>query len=130
MRLAYTVYSICVAHANDRATTGQSVRVAGAMLMSYGTGAAFGPVVAGASMSALGPAGLFWQSALVTGALGIYTIYRLLVRPERPVNRPFVPMPAARYTSKNWSTRCVKTRQLDAMRLRKTPLRNAIPALR
>ena len=98
--VAYTVYSICVAHANDRATTGQSVRVAGAMLMSYGTGAAFGPVVAGASMSALGPAGLFWQSALVTGALGIYTIYRLLVRPERPVNGPFVPMPAAQYTSK------------------------------
>ena len=98
--VAYTVYSICVAHANDRATTRQSVRVAGAMLMSYGTGAAFGPVVAGASMSAFGPSGLFWQSALVTGALGIYTIYRLLVRPERPVNRPFVPMPAAQYTSK------------------------------
>jgi MFS family permease len=97
--IAYTVYSLAAAHANDRAGSEKSVRVAGAMLIAYGMGAVAGPIIAGLTMTWLGPSGLFKQSALLMGALGVYALYRLLVRPERPDSSPFVPVPGAQYTS-------------------------------
>ena len=97
--VAFTVYSISAAHANDRAEEGQSVKVASALLMAYGTGAAFGPVVAGMTMSWLGPEGLFKQALLIMSWLGLYAIYRQLRRPEGAEPRPFIPKPGTQYTS-------------------------------
>jgi hypothetical protein len=66
--------------------------------VAYGLGAALGPMASGLSMAALGPAGLFQQSAVVMGGLAIFALYRLLARAS-PLRRPFVPKPAAQYSS-------------------------------
>jgi MFS family permease len=97
--IAYTMYSLCAAHANDRAGPDQSMLVASAMLLAYGLGASLGPVLAGLSMSVMGPSGLFYQSAVVMGWLALFAVYRLVRRPDRPIKQPFVPMPATQYTS-------------------------------
>lgn len=97
--VAFTVYSLAAAHANDRAGSEKSVRVASAMLVAYGVGAIAGPMLAGQAMSLLGPSGLFQQSAVIMGTLTIYALYRLVVRPERPEAQPFVPVPGTQYSS-------------------------------
>ncbi|MEM7404406.1 MAG: MFS transporter [Pseudomonadota bacterium] len=97
--VAFTVYSLSSAHANDRLGPEQSVKTASAMLVAYGCGAVAGPVVAGVSMGWFGPSGLFQQACAIMAGLGTYSVYRLLKRPEGAVRRPFLPKPGAQYTS-------------------------------
>ena len=72
--MAYPVYSISVAHANDRADPESYVRLSSALLLMYGIGAITGPLLASAIMFLVGPGGLFAYSALVHVALAAYLV--------------------------------------------------------
>lgn len=88
------LYSLSVAQTNDYLDAKQMVAASSALVLFYGTGSIFGPLLASASMEVFGPNGFFWYLALVTGWLGLFTLYRMTVRPEKPVGEqgPYVPV--------------------------------------
>lgn len=81
--VAYPLYGIAVAHANDSANEGDFGRVSGGMLLIMGVGLAIGPAIAPMLMTYFHPVGLFIVTATFHGALAISTLLRLRVRPER-----------------------------------------------
>ena len=69
--LMLTVYSLSVAHVNDRIAQSQILEASRTLLLLYGIGAALGPMAAGPFMEIFGPAALpvFCATALVLLAL-------------------------------------------------------------
>lgn len=80
---AYPLYAIAVAHANDFARDGDFARVAGGMLLIFGTGLAAGPVIASLVMDALRPVDLFIVTATFHGGLAVTAFLRMKIRPVR-----------------------------------------------
>lgn len=80
---AIPLYAVAVAHANDVAEGGEFVALAGGLLLLFGSGAALGPLVASALMTAAGPAGLFMFTSCAHVALAVFTLLRIAVRPGR-----------------------------------------------
>jgi MFS family permease len=96
--LAYTLYSIAVAHANDHARGEDFVKISGGLLLLYGFGTMIGPVIGAGLMSVLRPEGLFLATALAHAGLAAYTLLRINRRAAVPVeNREaFQTLPADR----------------------------------
>jgi len=84
---AMPMYSLCAAHANDRAGPGEFVLINAALMLFYSVGAVFGPMAAAALMQANGPVALFEFSAAVYFVLAIVTGWRMVVRSPVPVER-------------------------------------------
>ncbi len=76
-----TIYSIAIAHANDRADPSRSVGIASSLLFFYCVGAVAGPPLAVQAMEALTPSALFLCMAAVHAAAMLYTLARIRVRP-------------------------------------------------
>ncbi len=72
-----SLYSQCIAHANDHLEPNQLVPAAGLLVLIYGAGYAFIPIIMG-QLIALSPAYFFAVNALVTTALSSYTAYRTI----------------------------------------------------
>jgi len=83
--LAYTLYSIAVAHANDHADSASFVKVSGGLLLLYGFGTMIGPVLGAALMDWLRPDGIFLATALAHFALAVYTVVRIRTRAPVPI---------------------------------------------
>ncbi len=75
--LCFAVYPICVAQANDHSVKGESVMLSSGLLLTYGLGAIFGPLLAGFSMQFFGPYSLPLLFALCWLFLGVY-VHRLV----------------------------------------------------
>ena len=99
--LSFTVYSLCAAHANDFASPEKLVQTASGLLTAYGLGAFIGPIAASLCMSQLGPSGLFAWSALVSGFLGAFAVYRMRRRkaPDKTKQSPVITLPGGQFTS-------------------------------
>lgn len=69
--IAFTIYPISVAYANDRIEPEESVPAAGVLLMAYSGGAAVGPLLASGLMHLTGTSGLFLFSALTAMVLSL-----------------------------------------------------------
>ena len=83
--LAYTLYSIAVAHANDHASTEDFVKVSGGLLLLYGFGTMIGPMLGAFLMDRLNPDALFLATAAPHLALGVYALMRARVRAPVPI---------------------------------------------
>ncbi|MGB3388533.1 MAG: MFS transporter [Pseudaminobacter sp.] len=83
--LAYTLYSLAVAHANDHARPEDFVKVSGGLLLLYGFGTMIGPVISAALMSSMRPESLFLATALAHLSLAGYTLLRIRRRAPVPV---------------------------------------------
>lgn len=83
--LAYTLYSVAVAHANDHAGAEDFVKVSGGLLMLYGFGTMIGPLVAAFLMARLRPESLFLATAAAHLALGAYALMRVRARAAVPI---------------------------------------------
>ena len=81
--LAFPLYTIAVAYANDFAEAGEYVMVSSGLLLMYGVGATIGPFAASAIMTLQGTGSLFLFTALVHIALVAYVIIRFLRRRTR-----------------------------------------------
>jgi MFS family permease len=96
--LAYTLYAIAVAHANDHASQEDFVKVSGGLLLLYGFGTMIGPLMGAFLMERLRPDSLFLATAAAHFALGCYALLRARVRAPVPVEdrEAFKTLPAER----------------------------------
>ena len=76
----YSMYPVLVAHANDHAPPGASIRTSGTLLMLFGLGSIAGPALTGGLMSAIGPRGLFAVTLAAHASLLGYTLWRTVRR--------------------------------------------------
>lgn len=82
--LSYPLYSLALSHVVDVLPEGEAVTGSVAVVFLYGIGAIAGPIGASVAMEAVGPNGFFWSLAVIYTLIGIYGIYRLIVRPRLP----------------------------------------------
>jgi len=82
--LAFALYPLCVAHANDRLLTGQRVSASGSLVLVYSAGAAAGPLGAALAITALGSEGLFLFVAASAGVALIFGLWRQTSSPPVP----------------------------------------------
>ncbi len=96
--LAYTLYSLAVAHANDHARPEDFVKVSSGLLMLYGFGTMIGPVVGAFLMNAMRPEALFLATACAHILLACYTVLRIRRRAPVPLDarESFKTLPADR----------------------------------
>jgi MFS family permease len=81
---ALTLYSLSVSHVNDHLDPAQMVAASSRLLLVNGMAAAFGPVLTGALIAALGPRAYFGTLATLTGALTLYDLWRKARRAPVP----------------------------------------------
>ncbi|HET9818771.1 MAG TPA: MFS transporter, partial [Rhodanobacteraceae bacterium] len=90
---SFAVYPIVVAHLADHADPGELLAASSSVLLVYGVGSAVGPLVAGGTMSLLGPWSLFAWFALTHALLAAYAAWRCGALRRVPVHeRKFRPM--------------------------------------
>lgn len=83
--MAFPVYSISAAHANDRAEPDAYVMVSSGVLLMYGLGAISGPFLASGVMTLAGAGSLYLFTAVMHAALALYVWVRSLRRdPAKP----------------------------------------------
>ena len=101
--LAYVLYSVAAAHANDHARPEEFIKVSGGLLLLYGFGTMVGPLVGAPLMDLMGPGSLFLATALAHVALGAYTLLRIRARAPVPVGErdAFTSQPAERTATPN-----------------------------
>ena len=75
--LAFPVYSVSVAQANDRADPGTFVMISSGLLLMYGLGAVAGPFLSSGVMTLIGDQALFLFAAVGHLALGVFIALRL-----------------------------------------------------
>lgn len=78
---AIPLYSLSVAHANDRATSGQYVLVAAGLLFIYAIGASVGPFIASIVIDYFGAPAFFLYTSLMHTALIVTSLVRMAKRP-------------------------------------------------
>jgi len=74
---ALSLYSVCVAHANDRADPATFVEVSSHLLLAFGLGAIIGPFLVGLLISEAGIESLFFFTASMHVALGVFVLARI-----------------------------------------------------
>ena len=96
--LAYTLYSVALAHANDNARPEEFVKVSSGLLLSYGLGTMVGPVLGAVLMAEMRPESLFLATALAHALLAAYTLLRIKHRAPAPqaTKHAFRTLPADR----------------------------------
>jgi MFS family permease len=99
--LAYILYSIAVAHANDHARGTDFVKLSGGLLLLYGFGTMAGPVIAAPLMDWLRPESIFLATLFAHATLGAYALLRVRVRAPVPVDErdAFRAQPSERATT-------------------------------
>jgi len=102
--VAFPIYAISAANANDNAGPGEYVMVSSGLLLMYGLGAIAGPFLAPLLMGFVGPGGLYLFAAGVHLLLLGYTLYRMKERMYKAEedHRPFADSLAATQTASNY----------------------------
>ncbi|MFC1688952.1 MFS transporter [Pseudomonadota bacterium] len=82
--VAFPLYAISVAQANDFADAGEYVMISGSLLLMYGIGAIAGPFLAPVAMYFSDGGGLYLFSAIVHLVFLLYILYRMTRRAPAP----------------------------------------------
>ena len=93
--MAFTVYTLCVAHANDLVHRKRAVEVSSGLLLVFSAGAILGPMLASAMMQTFGYGGLYLHTAIAHASIALVMLLRASIRPKLPKERaePFVIVP-------------------------------------
>ncbi|PRD53635.1 MFS transporter [Phyllobacterium myrsinacearum] len=83
--LAYTLYPVAVAHANDYSDSQNFVKVTGGLLLLYGFGTMVGPILGAWAMEYVAPEGLFAITALAHVSIMTHAIIRSRMRAAMPI---------------------------------------------
>ena len=96
--LAYPLYSIAVAQANDHAAPEDFVAISGGLLLLYGIGTIVGPLAASGAMSLAGSAALFLVTAAAHVVMALWAVYRTFRRAPVPesLREAYQPSPSPR----------------------------------
>ena len=81
---AFSLYAICVAHANDFADPEDYVETASGLLLFYAIGAVIGPLAASSLMTIIGEPGLFGFTAVIHMATAAFAVARMRRRAPAP----------------------------------------------
>lgn len=76
--MAYPLYPLALAHANDMVTTRQSVHMAAALIIAFGLGSIAGPLLATQVMMVSGPWGLFLVISMAGLSIAAFALWRAL----------------------------------------------------
>lgn len=97
----FAMYPVIVAHANDHAGEGASIRVSGGLLLVFGLGSIVGPLAAGWGMTAYGIRALFAITALAHLSIILFGVVRLWknAAPDLEDKGQFVPQGQPRATT-------------------------------
>ena len=96
----FAMYPVIVAHANDHAKEGAAIRVSGGLLLVFGLGSIFGPLLAGYGMTAFGDRSLFIVTSLSHVVIIAFAMLRIRTsRPPVAEKGSFVPSGSARMTT-------------------------------
>ena len=82
--VAFPIYAIAVAHANDNAEPDDYVMVSSGLLLMYGGGAIIGPFIASALMTLTDASALYVYTGTIHLCLMLYAISRILLRTSVP----------------------------------------------
>ncbi|MBL55319.1 MAG: MFS transporter [SAR116 cluster bacterium] len=90
-----TIYSLCIAHANDYLSPSQMIGTASALITVNGIGAIFGPPVIAALMDLFGSFIFFAVMSGVHIGLGVFVLARMSLRSAVPAEAqgPFIAVP-------------------------------------
>lgn len=97
--LAFPLYSVCIAHTNDRLEPSQMIAASGALVLVGGLGAVVGPVLIATIMDQLGEDAFFWSMSAVHGLIGIFALYRMARREAIPLGKQGPSTPTAVHPS-------------------------------
>jgi MFS family permease len=86
--LAFPLYTVSVAYANDHAESHEYVTVSSGLLLMYGIGATAGPFIASAMMIVRDAGYLFVFAALSHGVLAIYIMFRTTQSDQADIDSP------------------------------------------
>jgi MFS family permease len=86
--LAFPLYTISVAYANDHAESHEYVTVSSGLLLMYGIGATIGPFIASALMTVREAGYLFLYAAISHGILAIYILFRTTQTDQSDIDDP------------------------------------------
>jgi MFS family permease len=78
--MAYALYSVAAAHANDFAGPADFVKISGGLLLLYGMGTIIGPLLGASAMEYAGPEGLFIVTSASQALISIYALVRMVRR--------------------------------------------------
>ncbi|MGC6517269.1 MAG: MFS transporter [Candidatus Puniceispirillaceae bacterium] len=95
--LSLTLYSLCIAHANDFLSPAQMVGTASALIMVNGAGSVIGSPLVALAMDVVGDYGYYGIIASTHFILGIFVLLRMTRRESVPneAQGPFVAVPDA-----------------------------------
>ena len=79
-----TLYSICIAHANDQADPSEYVDISSYLLLVFGIGAIAGPLLAGIGVSNFGYSSLFLFTASIEAFLAVFVLTKIATSPAVP----------------------------------------------
>ena len=90
-----TIYSLCIAHANDYLSPSQMVGTASALITVNGIGAIFGPPIIAALVDLFGSYMFFAILSAVHFGLGLFVLARMYMREAVPAEAqgPFIAVP-------------------------------------
>jgi MFS family permease len=92
--VVFTIYPVAMARAQDNIKKDDIVPVSAALILFFGLGACFGPVIASTVMAKVGPWGLYHFTAVCGGILGVAAcIYRIKLAGRVEDQVPFIPLP-------------------------------------
>lgn len=83
--MAFPVYTLCVAHANDLVSAKRRVEVSSGLLLVFSIGAVVGPMMASSLMAVAGSGAVFLSSCLAHISIAATMLARLSLRPSLPV---------------------------------------------
>jgi len=78
--LSFPLYSICIAYTNDHLDPNQMIAASGALVLTGGLGAVVGPLLIASLMDQYGIQAFFWSMAAALGLIGVFALYRMLIR--------------------------------------------------
>jgi MFS family permease len=85
--LTFSLYPLCVAHANDHVSADQRVGASGGLVLVYSAGAAAGPLAGAGAMTFVEPGGLFLFIAVCAVLAVAFALWRLAARQSPPQER-------------------------------------------
>lgn len=92
----YTLYTLAMSYANDRASAHEMVAISASMLFLYCIGAILAPALASLLMRRFGPSALFAQGAVLHIAIAAFAMWRRSIdkrSPLAPSGEPVQPEP-------------------------------------
>ncbi len=92
--VVFTIYPVAMARAQDNIQKEDIVPVSGALILFFGLGACFGPVLASLMITMIGPWGLYYFTAICGGSLGVAAwIFRKKLPSKIEDEVPYVAIP-------------------------------------